>query len=129
MNSINIQGKNDIDDQFYRYKMQKMNVIHQKNKTIIDNFNKVCADIKVDPKMLYIFFKKKFSVSMNLDKNNVISTTTKIPYADFEKALREFIEEYVLCKTCSLPELEILIEKNKIIRVCKSCSFSDSIKK
>ena len=126
---MNIQGINDIDDPFYRYKMQKLNVVHQKNKTIVDNIEKVCLDIAVPPQMLYSFFKKKFSVSMNLDKKGILSTTSKITYIDFEKALREFIEEYVICKSCKLPELEIDNQKNKINRICKSCSFSDSIKK
>lgn len=129
MSTINIQGHDDIDDPYYRYKMQKLNVVHQKNKTIIDNIEKVCSDIKVEPKILYSFFKKKFSVSMNLDKSSILSTTAKISYSDFEKVLREFIEEYVLCKNCKLPELEIKFDKNKISRSCKSCSFKESIKK
>lgn len=129
MSKMNIQGVNDINDSFYRYKMEKLNVIAQKNKTIIDNIKKVCDDIAVSPIMLYKFFKKRFSVSMNMDKNYVLSTTKKITYDEFEKVLREFIEKYVLCKQCKLPELNYTIEKNKTIRICKSCSFTDCIKK
>jgi translation initiation factor 2 beta subunit (eIF-2beta)/eIF-5 len=129
MNKMNIQGNNDINDPFYRYKMEKLNVISQKNKTVIDNIKKVCDDLSIDPVLLYKFFKKKFSTSMKMDKQYILSTSTKITYNEFEKVLREFIEKYVLCRQCSLPELNYTIEKNKTIRICKSCSYTDFIKK
>lgn len=129
MSKINIQGQNNIDDPFYRYKMEKLNIINQKNKTVIDNLKKVCDDLGVDPTLLYSFFKKKFSISMNMDKNFILSTAAKLSYGDFEKALREFIDIYVLCNQCKLPELTIVVEKDKMSRTCRSCSFIDCIKK
>lgn len=129
MSKMNIQGINNIDDPFYRYKMEKLNVIAQKNKTVISNIKKVCDDLAVNPEMLYKFFKKRFSISMNMDKQYILSTSKQITYDEFEKVLREFIEKYVLCRQCNLPELSYNNEKNKIIRICKSCSFTDSIKK
>ena len=129
MSKMNIQGINNIDDPFYRYKMHKLNVVQQKNKVVIDNIQTICDDLKVEPSMLFNFFKKKFSISMHLDKNNVLSTTARITYQDCEKVLREFIEEVVLCKKCGLPELDITTSQNKISRICKSCSHSDNIKK
>lgn len=119
---MNIQGADDIIDPFYRYKMQKLNVIKQKNKTIIDNFDKVSSDLERDPKMIYSYFKKKFSISMNL-KDGVLSTTADLGYADFEKVLREFIEDYVLCPKCRLPELVLSKNEKKMTMTCKSCSF------
>ena len=125
---MNIQGTCDIIDPFYRYKMHKLNIVHQKHKTIIDNIEQVCVDLKVSSDLLYKFFKSRFSVSMNLS-NQVLSTSAKISYSEFEQALREFIEIYILCKSCKLPELEISCQKNGITRKCTSCSFSDYIKK
>ena len=61
--------------------------------------------------------------------NDILEFTDSITYNEFEKVLREFIERYVLCKQCSLPELKYTVEKNKKIRICKSCSYTDSIKK
>lgn len=120
---MNIQGINDINDLFYRYKMQKMNVIKQKNKTIIDNFDKVSKDLDRDPKMLCNYFKKKLGLAM-VFKDGVLSTAADIDYDAFEKVLRQFIEEYVLCKSCKLPELT-LVDKNA---KCKSCSKTYKIK-
>lgn len=117
---INIQGINDIDDPFYRYTMTKLNVIRQRTKTVIDNLVAVSKDLDRDPKLIVDYFKKKFSVSF-LFKNDILSTTTDISYDQFVMALRDFIEIYVLCGTCKLPETEILINKNKILLTCKCC--------
>ncbi len=118
---MNIQGVDDIIDPFYRYKMQPLNVIQQKNKTVIDNINKVASDLDRTPEMICSYFKKKFSTSMVL-KDGVLSTTAKLSYHDFEKVLREFIEEWVLCPKCKLPELVLSENKGKTIMTCKSCS-------
>ena len=119
---MNIQGIDDIIDPFYRYKMQKLNVVQLKNKTIIDNLPKVSGDLGRKPEMIFNYFKKKFSVSMNF-KDSILSTTAKLNYNDFEKVLRSFIEEYVLCPKCKLPELILDDDKNKINITCKSCSY------
>ena len=125
---MNIQGINNIVDPFYRYKMEKLNVVRQKNKTVIDNFDKVAKDLERDPKMIYNYFKKKLSISISL-KDGILSTNADITYDVFEKVLRQFIEEYVLCKSCKLPELEFVKKDSKININCKSCSNKYTIAK
>ena len=122
MSKINIQGVNDINDSFYRYTMTKLNVIRQRTKTVIDNLVIVSRDLDRDPKLIVDFFKKKFSVSFTF-KNDILSTTTDITYDQFYMALRDFIEIYVLCEICKLPETELTINKNqnKILLTCKCC--------
>jgi len=121
MSKINIQGINNINDTFYRYKMSPLNVVKQRNKTVIDNLVKVAADLDRDPKTIVDYFKKKFNTSFTY-KNDILSTTTDITYDKFELALRDFIESYVLCGTCKLPETELTINKDKILLNCKCCS-------
>jgi translation initiation factor 5 len=122
-NKINIQGLNDISDPFYRYTMTKLNVIRQKNKTIIDNLETICQDLERDSLLLVSYFKKKFNSSFNY-KDNVLSTTrTNITYQDFEKVLREFIENFVLCEKCKLPETILQQNSNEILLNCKCCSY------
>jgi len=120
MSKINIQGINNINDLFYRYKMSPLNVVKQRNKTVIDNLNKVAADLDREPKIIIDYFKKKFNTSFTY-KCDILSTPTDITYEKFESVLREFIELYVLCGTCKLPETEITLNKDKILLNCKCC--------
>jgi len=61
MSKINILGLADKDDIFYRYKMEKMEVVKEKTKIVIINIENVCSDLGVTPLMLLEFFKKKFN--------------------------------------------------------------------
>lgn len=120
---INIEGLSDVMDPFYRYTMTKMNIIRHKNKTVIDNIDTVCKDLERDPKLLVDFYKKKFSISI-IYKDNVMSTSANIQYDQFHLMLREFIEQYVLCEKCKLPETDIQIKDDKIKLSCKCCSHT-----
>jgi len=120
----NISGFEDIDDPFYRYKMDKLKITRQKNKTIIDNIDKVCKDLHRDPQLLIEFYKKKFGIAM-IYKNNILSTTARFDDIDdkLNKGLREFIEYYVLCSKCRLPETKIEKLKDIVTLSCDCCSF------
>ena len=125
-NKINIQGLNEILDPFYRYKMAKLNVAKQKNKIMINNFDVVCKDLDREPNILINYFKKKFNTSFTY-KNNILTTTrTDVNYKEFEIVLREFIEKYVLCERCKLPETELHKgdgKNDEVTLICKCCSY------
>lgn len=121
VNRINIQGINDIDDPFYRYTMVKLNVVKLRNKIMIDNLNDVAKDLERDPKLIVDYFKKKLNVAI-VYKNNLLSMSANLQYEIFELALREFIEIYVLCDKCKLPETILTVNKTKIMLDCKCCA-------
>lgn len=122
MSRINITGLEDIDDPFYRYKMDRLRIIRQKNKTVIENINKVCKDLKVQPALLVDFYKKKLGISM-VYKDNILSTTANIEDKVFCHYLRVFIEEYILCSKCRLPETTLEKTKDKLVLTCNCFSF------
>lgn len=123
---VNIQGLvNNDDDIFYRYKMEKINVISQKNKTIIDNLAAVSKDLERDPEIIITFLKKKFGAPFSY-KKNILITSKPLSFDEINKELKEFIEYYVLCQQCRLPETTIIkFDKklNQIHLLCKCCSF------
>ena len=127
-NQINLCGITDNHDIFYRYKMAKLNVEYQKNKTLITNIPNVCKDLDRSDKLLVDFLQYHFAIAVTY-KNDIFSTTNmKLKYDDYLDALKLFIEYLVLCPTCKLPET--ILEKNKHIELkCKCCSFAGPINK
>ncbi|CAH6421851.1 Translation initiation factor [uncultured virus] len=122
---LNITGLIDKEDIHYRYKMNKLNINNLRNKIEIDNLNLICKDINRDPKYLIEFFKIKFATSF-IFKNGRLSTTKNINYIEFELALKEFIEYFVICPVCRLPETEIKISK-EITLFCKCCPYNGKL--
>lgn len=103
---------NAIVDAFYRYKREKVSVQHiNKNggMTEIINWNTICKQIKVDEKNVQKYLSKELGCPINSGKIRKILTADEI-----EIPLQKFIEKYVLCPKCKLPEMN---DKD----ICQSC--------
>lgn len=123
MTEVNIAGIEDIDDMFYRYKRKELEINKQKNKTSIINLEDVANNLKRETLSIIEFFKRKQGLSFSRKKG--IFTTTKIVSKDeLEKYLREYIEEYVLCKRCKFPETDLVVESDRLYAKCKCCSHT-----
>src|SRR5437667_12510385 len=106
MSKINIAGHNDILDVHYRYKMSRLDVTLEKNKTVIQNLGKVASDIGRDESMIIQFFKKQFGTSFGAkDGKHIVAK--KLTGKELQDALRDFIEYGVLCPKCRLPETHL----------------------
>lgn len=120
MNRINIRGKNEIDDPFYRYKRDRVITQKLRNKVEIANLTKISKDIERDPDILISYLKLKFNSNF-IDKNNKITTTKNLENSQIESVINDFIQEYVLCEKCLLPETDLLY-KDTIYLNCRCCS-------
>lgn len=120
-NYINIRGKKEITDPFYRYKMNKVNTIKEKTKIIFTNIDQIAKDIDRNSADIITYLKKYFGTSFNYSDGKA-QTTKQLTVDELQNAIYEFIEANVLCKKCSNPETQILEEKNKTIMRCKACS-------
>lgn len=121
MVKINIEGLEDINDPFYRYKMEKLDVSSQKNKTEISNLEAIGKDLKRDPELIVIYIKIKMATSVEY-KNGILRVSANLTYVDFQKVLREFIEKIVLCPLCKLPEIDLEINGKILKGQCSACS-------
>ena len=123
-NKINIYGTSNIsckDDPFYRYKRREFKILQQKTKISIQNMNEVASDLKRDPLMIIDYLKKKNGMTFTY-KNGIFTTTKKISKEILDHFLQKYIEEYVLCKKCKYPEVDLKIENKNISAVCRCCS-------
>jgi translation initiation factor 2 beta subunit (eIF-2beta)/eIF-5 len=105
--------------------MNKLDVANEKNKTVLQNLDKVSVDINRDQEMIIFFFKKHFGTSFTL-KNGKYSTAKKITAKEFQDALKEFIEYSVLCPKCKLPETHLAIKSSISIK-CDCCGHNDKL--
>ena len=122
MGKINVCGLEEKDDPFYRYQMEKFVVTRQKKgRTVVENLENVAKDIERDPILIIEFFKRKFSTNF-IFKKGILTTSRDINYKELEIAIREFIEYFVLCSICRLPETTITKNSNKFFLNCKCCS-------
>lgn len=122
-----IRGKTEINDISYRYKMEKLNLQKERTKTLITNLPKIAIDLKIPSHYLIIvFLKKRLSIAIT-EKDGKIFITNDVEKQSIQNALYEFIEYFVLCQKCHFPELQYVLEKNKVKTLCSSCGHQSTI--
>jgi translation initiation factor 5 len=122
-----IRGKQEIFDPSYRYKMHKVVFQKEKTKTCITNLDKIADDIKIpDRELIVSYLKKRLSIAI-AEKNDRHIITSAVDTKAIQGAIYEFIEYFVLCKQCRLPELTYGLEKKHLSVYCRSCGKVDAI--
>jgi translation initiation factor 5 len=115
--AININHQ--IDDTFYRYQMSELET-RQEGKgngksTRITNLLDISKSLSIPQEFIIKYISLQLGTKST---NNVINGHhTKV---DLMKLLYNFIDVFILCKTCSIPELSYYLDK-KIYMDCSAC--------
>ena len=90
--------------------------------------NDVARDLRTDPQYILKFFGFEKASQTTFKEAGGKNNTNYIingEYSDPEmlKVLDKFIEKYVCCPKCKLPEMHMLVVNNVITGKCESCPF------
>jgi len=121
---LNINNKNN--DPNYRYKMPSLEIKQagrgNGSYTILENISNVSETINYPTLLVLKYFSLMLGSSCNEDKLTLTGHYTK---EELLKILYQFIENFVLCPQCSIPEIIPSVEgkkKNKNLNVtCSAC--------
>jgi translation initiation factor 5 len=118
-----MQNINKNNDVYYRYKMPIPCIKNVKNTTIIENLKDIANSLKCPAEYIIIFLKTE------LGTNTVISSDKAIINGHHSKDiinlnLEKFINMFILCPKCSLPECDFNGKKLN----CRACGCISSLK-
>ena len=117
-----------IPDPKYRYQMPLLTTkIEGKGINIhtnLTNVKNVATALRVPPGYILKFMGYELGSQVNFKENN-FSINGERNEDDVLKSLDKFIEKYVLCSQCHLPETVLTLAQDKrVVAVCKSCGKS-----
>ena len=130
MSSIAIVGNLNIDQKYdpgFRYKMSTILVQTEgkgnKSKTCIKNCTEIAKQLKRTPGQICKFFGCQLGTRtcITSDGDAIISGHHETNV--LQQLLDIFIDKFVLCPKCLLPETELLIKKDNIFHNCNACGF------
>ena len=116
---------NNSDDPNYRYKMPcvsiKFNGGGNGKSTIINNINEIAQAINSPPIIIYKYISFYYGVAYN-EKDNSITGF----HNDIQKVIFNYIDNFVICQTCNIPELNYYLEKisakkSNLLCRCSAC--------
>lgn len=132
MAMVNVNRK--VNDQFYRYKMPKLEAkVEGKGngiKTVIANMDAIAKAIYRPPAYPTKFFGCELGAQTQIDNKNdryIVNgshTTDKL-----QEILDGFIEKFVLCAECKNPEttFNVNLKSQKITSTCTACGHNGNI--
>lgn len=92
-----------VNDQFYRYKRSSVEVTYRatgKGHTKIENIKQISHELQTEPGNLIKYLKKQLNATF--DKEGMIHA--KVDKEKIETEIDKYIDLYVLCPRCKLPE-------------------------
>ena len=123
---INIAGTTPVDDPEYRYKMPavfgKIEGSGNGIKTVLPNISDVALSLHRQPGEVNKFFGTELGAqsrySADTDRAIVNGAHTD---ATLQELMHRYIEKFVLCPNCRLPESEYKIKNDIIWHRCAAC--------
>ena len=114
-----------ITDPKYRYQMPLIQLKIEGRginiRTNLTNLREVAKSLRVPSEYILKFMGYEFGTKINT-KDNINSFNGEMSQDDVLKVLDKFIDKYVLCSKCKLPEPVLQINNNKeLINSCNSC--------
>jgi translation initiation factor 2 beta subunit (eIF-2beta)/eIF-5 len=125
---ININNSND---KFYRYKMDSVEITNFSSKkpyTMINNIESICKELGHPSTILVKYIANLFSTSCNESKKSLNGIYNMNQIQD---AIYSYINNFVLCIKCNIPEIIPFIQgtkKNKVLSLkCNACGHINNI--
>lgn len=126
MSTVNIPSY--LDDPNYRYKMPRVKVqrISRGNgvKTVLLNMGDIAKALKRNPDYSTRFCGCELGAMSRYDLKRGYTIINGIHSEDdVQTIIDKFIERFVLCPKCSLPEVDLLVLDRKVQGSCNACGF------
>lgn len=123
---------NNSDDIHYRYQMPKISIKYggrgNGKFTVINNMEEIALAINSPPEIVYKFISYSYGSSFN-EKEKTINGH----HSNIQDIIFEYINNFVICSTCNIPELNYYLEKKSakkynLICKCSACGTINQLK-
>ena len=129
---INIAGSTPVDDPEYRYKMPSVygKIEGRGNgiKTVIPNISEVALALHREPGEVNKFFGTELGAqtTYNADTDRAVVNGAHTDLV-LQEAIKKYIDVFVLCPQCGLPETDYKIKSGCIYHKCMACGAKEMV--
>ena len=121
--TLNIaRGNSSSNDSTYRYKMPSLIIKTNRSETIVENITVVCKSLHTKPEYVVKFFATELGTRGEINLKTAVLKGL-FNQEQLTKKLQQFIERYILCIKCSLPETCLEKRGQSVYQDCSACGF------
>ncbi len=110
-----------------RFEIPKIEGHLEGTKTILTNVQQIADYVRRDINHFLKYLLRELATSGKIEGNRVI-LQTKIPSMKINDKIKQYVEEFVICKECGKPDTQ-LIKQDKFMFVhCLACGAKHSVR-
>ena len=109
-----------------RFEIPKIEGHFSGKKTILTNFSQVTSHLRRNPEHFQRYLLKELAVSGKKSGDRLI-LNKKISRDKINKKIKDYVEDFVLCKECKKPDTEIVKEDRLTFLHCLACGAKHPI--
>jgi len=96
-------------------------------RTMFHNFREIAEALNRDPQHLLKFLSREMATAATFQESRAIFKG-KFSRKTFERLVPRYMEQFVLCPVCKLPDTKIVKEKRLSFLICEACGAKSSIR-
>ncbi|MFB6143662.1 MAG: translation initiation factor IF-2 subunit beta [Halorientalis sp.] len=116
----------DIEGSSDRFDVPEPDVRQEGNVTVYENFQSTTKRLDRDPDHVVKFLQSELGTSGHIDESGRARLTGEFDADRIESALDAYVEEFVLCSECGLPDTKFERERGALMLRCEACGALSS---
>lgn len=124
-----LEGKTTEAENKKKIRLKAPSVQREGKKTFFINFKQICQDLNRSTDHVSNFIFHELATTGSIDSNNVLNIRGSFLPKNIEKVLKQYVQEYVLCGSCS--SMDTTLERDPLSRLyilkCNKCFASKNI--
>ena len=110
-----------------RFEIMEIQGMLEGNKTIVTNFAQIASHLRRKPEHLAKFLQRELATPATLEGERLVMQR-KIMKSKIQEKLKEYVEEFVLCKECNKPDTELVKQGEFMFIHCMACGAKHSVR-
>ena len=97
------------------------------SRTILHNFKELCDVFNRSPEFVLRFFSRELATAGYTDGTRAIFQGV-FEEETFERLIKIFLRDYVICPVCKRPDTHIVKEKRIMFLICDACGAKSPVR-
>jgi translation initiation factor 2 subunit 2 len=124
------RGKDELPENVEghsRFKVPAAKVTNPGKKTIVTNFRDICDKLNRDQETVAKFLLHELGTAGSRSESRITLNGT-FQEQDINAAIKKYVENFILCKVCHLPDTQLLKEGKQAFIRCEACGAKYQLK-
>ncbi|WP_276272295.1 translation initiation factor IF-2 subunit beta [Haloarcula litorea] len=104
-----------------RFEVPDVEVRQEGNTSVVENFQSLCDRLDRDPDHVLQFLQTEMGTSAHIDESGRARLTGSFGADRLDEAIDDYVEEFVVCSECGLPDTRLEREGDAVLLRCEAC--------